>query len=418
MVTIPQLPYRRRLVDPILDELTRQLSGFLVIGPRATGKTTTMGQRATTVIELDVDAQARAFQADPRAALDGLAEPVLLDEWQNVPQVLAAVRRAIDANPTPNRFFVTGSVRADVEERVWPATGRLIRIPVYPMTVREQIGSIDGRGFLERIARGEALTVPGDSPDLRGYVSLALRGGFPAVALQLEGRARTAWLGSYVDDLLTHDLERLENSQKRRDSQRLRTYLEAYALNSSGIAEHKTIYEAAKISKKTANVYDGLLRDLLVVEEIPAWSSNRLKRLRRQPKRYIVDPSLFASILRLDEGGVMADGDLLGRMLETFVAAQLRAEVALPGSRERLFHLRTESGRNEIDLLAELGGGRVVGIEIKADAAPSAGDARHLAWLRDELGDRFVAGVVLHTGPRVFELGERITAAPISTLWG
>lgn len=59
----------------------------------------------------------------------------------------------------------------------------------------------------------------------------------------------------------------------------------------------------------------------------------------------------------------------------------------------------------------------MIGIEVKAAAAPRADDARHLRWLRDELGDRFVAGVVLHTGPRVQELDEKIIAAPICVLW-
>jgi hypothetical protein len=39
------------------------------------------------------------------------------------------------------------------------------------------------------------------------------------------------------------------------------------------------------------------------------------------------------------------------------------------------------------------------------------------SWLRDELGDRFVAGVVLHTGTGVYPLGDRLLAAPICTLW-
>lgn len=67
--------------------------------------------------------------------------------------------------------------------------------------------------------------------------------------------------------------------------------------------------------------------------------------------------------------------------------------------------------------MIEFGGGRVAGIEIKAGAAPSRSDARHLEWLREELGDRFVSGVVLHSGPRAFELSDKIFAAPISTLW-
>src|SRR5262249_16704635 len=105
-------------------------------------------------------------------------------------------------------------------------------------------------------------------------------------------------------------------------------------------------------------------------------------------------------------------------LLDTFVASQLRAELAVSTSRPHLYHLRRDGGRNEIDLLAEMGADRVIGFEVKATAAPRAGDARHLAWLRDELGDRCVAGVVFHTGPRRFEMGDRISALPIWSLWG
>lgn len=59
----------------------------------------------------------------------------------------------------------------------------------------------------------------------------------------------------------------------------------------------------------------------------------------------------------------------------------------------------------------------MIGFEIKAASAPDRHAGRHLAWLRDALGERFIADVVLHTGPRSYELGDRIIAAPISTLW-
>ena len=88
MATQDSLTYRPRLVDPLLDELLNQLPALLVVGPRTVGKTTALERRAATTIRLDRDAEAAAFEADPDAALRGLAEPVLLDEWQNVPGVL------------------------------------------------------------------------------------------------------------------------------------------------------------------------------------------------------------------------------------------------------------------------------------------------------------------------------------------
>jgi predicted AAA+ superfamily ATPase len=418
MVDVSLGGYRRRLVDPLLDELLAQLPAMLVLGPRTAGKTTTLARRAATVVRLDRQTGAAAFQADPDVALRGLPEPVLLDEWQRVPGVLGAVRRAVEADPRPNRFYVTGSVRAELEHEVWPGTGRIVRMTMYPMTVGEQLGR-GGRSLLDKLADGKELTVPEDPPDLRGYVGLALRSGFPDAALRLTGRAREIWLESYIDDLLSHDVEQLEEPLgRRRDPQRLRRYLQAYALNSAGVAEHKTIYDAAQINKATATAYDDLLTSLLIAEEVPAWTSNRLKRLVHRPKRYLIDAALIATALRLDEQGVIDDGDLLGRVLDTFVAAQLRPELQISTTRPRLHHLRTEQGRHEIDLIAELAGGSVIGIEVKASSAPTLEDAKHLRWLHDELGERFIAGIVLHTGPRAYELDEKIIAAPIAVLWG
>jgi len=414
------IQYRRRFVDRYLDELLTQLPALLVIGPRAAGKTTTVSRRAGTVVRLDREAEAAAFEADPDTALRGLAEPVLLDEWQNVPSVLGAVRRSVEADPRPNRFFVTGSVRAELDNEVWPGTGRLVRVAMYPMTMREQLGRFGDGTFFDRIANGQELRVPDDSPDLRGYIDLALRSGFPMAALQLTGLARQAWLESYLADLLTHDVEQLEEPRtRRRDAQLLRRYFEAYALNSAGVADHRTIYEAAQLNKGTAAAYEQLLTDLLIVEQVPAWTSNRLRRLVHRPKRYIIDPALVGAALRIDEQGVIRDGDLLGRILDTFVVAQLRPEIGVSTTRPRLHHLRTREGRHEVDLIAELAGQRLIAIETKAGAAPTArGDAKHLLWLRDELADRFLAGVVFHTGPQLYELEDRIIAAPISTLWG
>lgn len=250
--------------------------------------------------------------------------------------------------------------------------------------------------------------------DLRGYADMAAQGGFPEPALRLPPTERAPWLESYIDQLLTRDAAAIS---ERRDPQLLRRYFEAYALNTAGVTDQETIRRAAGVARATADGYDHLLRNLLVVDAVPAWWTNRLKRLVRGPKRYIVDPSLALAALRLDVAGLMRDGDMLGRILDTFVMTQFRVEAARSSSSPRLHHLRQEQGRREVDIIVEYGGGRVFGVEIKASSAPKRDDASHLAWLRDELGDRFVGGAVLHTGPRAFILDTNIVAAPIASLW-
>ena len=407
--------YLPRLVDRQIDALLAELPAIFLTGPRATGKTTTAARRASTMVRLDREAEAVAFRADPDAALRGLPEPILLDEWQVVPGVLGAVKRAVDADPRAGRFLITGSVRGDLDGELWPGTGRLTRVPMFGMTVREQAGHGGGGApFLDRVVAGADLLPAADTPDLRGYVELALRGGFPEPALRLGETARRAWLESYVEHLLTRDAEQVEGG---RDPVRLRRYLRAYALNTAGIVDERTLFEAAGINRRTAQAYERLLTNLLVVEALPAWTSNRLKRLVLMPKRHLVDPALAGAVLGLDANLVIREGGLLGRLLDTFVVAQLRAELAVTAAKPRLYHVRQQQGRLEIDLLAELAGGQLVAIEVKADAAPSPDAGRHLDALRDRYPETFTAGVVLHTGPRTYRLGDRIVAAPISSLW-
>ena len=414
-------------------ELIAELPAIAVVGPRAAGKTTTAARHARTVIRLDRPAEAYAVAADPDAALRGLAEPILLDEWQEVPSVLGAVKRACDVEPRPGRFILTGSVRAEMQTSTWPGTGRVTRVTMFPLTV----GELDGSGYTPLVDRiiddglGDVALSSGRSAALRlgdgtspsslqsphvlpDYLSMALRGGYPQATLIESERVRRNWLASYVDEIVTRDAEAAGGSG---DSTRLRRYFEAYALNSGGTADDITIYGAAGIDRRTALAYRDLLGRIHVINDLPAWSSNRLKRLSRVPKRFLVDPSLLGAVTGATVSSAMRDGELLGRLLETMVVSQLRAQATVSDHRCALYHLRQHNGRHEIDVVAELDARHVIGFEIKATAAPSRADARHLGWLRDELGDRFVAGVVLHTGPAAFTLGDRLGALPISALW-
>ncbi|MCQ3810530.1 MAG: DUF4143 domain-containing protein [Acidimicrobiia bacterium] len=405
--------YRERLVDPLIAEFLAELPAVSLVGPRASGKTTTAGRHARTVVRLDRQAESAVVAADPDAALENLPEPVLLDEWQEVPQVLGAVKRACDAEPRPGRFLLTGSVRAEVEAQTWPATGRVTRISMYPMTAGEHLGT-SSAPLVDRIARGELGFSRNDACNLRDYVDLALQGGFPYAVTTLDSRAHRAWLDTYIDEIVTRDSALVSGGH---DSTRLARYVEAYALNSSGIVDDTKLYTAAGIDRRTALGYRELLSRLYVIDELPAWTSNRLKRLSLASKRFLIDSSLLAALTGATSRTVMRDGNLLGKLLETFVVAQLRAQATVSEHRCRLFHLRQHHGRHEVDVVIELDAQEVIGIEIKATSAPSSSDARHLAWLCDQIGDRFTAGIVLHTGPASFPLADRLWALPISSLW-
>ena len=386
---------------------------MMLVGPRAAGKTTLARTLARTVVRLDDPAQAAAFRAGPDAALGALAEPVLLDEWQAVPGVLGAVKRAVDDRWEPGRFLLTGSVRARSTNETWAGTGRVITMPLVGLSMAERTGNVGRAPFLDRMVTRE----PGRSDsslNLVGYIDAALSGSLPQSVAAPSELARRRFLTSYLNDAVERDAASVEPG---RDSNGLRRFLQTWAGLSGAVVPDQTVFQLADVNRVTGLAYERLLTDIFLIERIPAWHSNRLERLTSQPKRVMLDAGFVGAAGGVDRNAVLADGHLLGRILETFVISELRAELAAAQGSPRMFHLRDEGGRHEVDVVVEFDDGRVVALEVKATSAPKRADAKHLFWLRERLGDRLIAAAVLHTGPARFDLGDGVDAIPISETW-
>lgn len=151
-----------------------------------------------------------------------------------------------------------------------------------------------------------------------------------------------------------------------------------------------------------------------VLTPLPAWETNRLKRITSYPKRHLVDTALALALARIDAPELATDPTLAGRYVESFVVAQLRPDVDAADG--HLSHIRTRGGDQEVDIVIDIGG-RLVAIDVKAGVNPTHRDARHLTWLRDWIGDRLDAAIVLHRGEATFELVDGVWALPISSLW-
>lgn len=412
---MPDLPYLRRHVDDELDLLLQELPAVLLTGPRACGKTTTAGRRACSVMRLDRGTEAAAFRAAPDAVLAAQRPPVLLDEWQSVPESMGAIKRAVDAGAAAGSYLVTGSVRARLGSAGWPATGRVVPLPLYGLTVAELTDATRAASFVESCFGTD--DPPAErldpAPTLVDDLGHAMRGGFPE-AVNLSDRARSAWYDGYVEQLVRHDVPEIADV---RSSAGLEAVLRAVALNTAGLPAMTTLADAARLDHRTVRAYLDVLDDLRIVERTPAWATNRLSRLLKTPKYYVLDPGMAVALAGDSLASLVRDADRLGRIVDTFVAAQLRPLVRLCSPQVRMYHLRDTNGDREVDIVLESAAGNVVGLEVKAAETVHARDARHLAWLRDRLGDRFRRGVVLHTGSTTFPLGDRLWAIPVARLW-
>lgn len=411
----PARTYVPRFADRLLQELFHELPAVMINGPRGCGKTTTALRHARSVVRLDEPRQAAAFAAAPDAALAAASPPVLLDEWQEVPEVLGAVKRAVDVDGGPGRFLLTGSVRGRRSGEMWAGTGRVTPVAMFGITVAEAKGSLDSGHFLARLFAADFRPAPfaAGSPDVPAYIDLALQGGFPE-AIGLGDRARSAWFTGYVDQLIQRDAASISPI---RAPERLLACLRAIAACSASTPADVTLAEAAGIDVRTVRSYLDLLEDLRVIERLQPWYTNRLTRLVKTPKLHLIDPALMATLLGVDARAILLDGHLLGQVLESFVVAQIRPLLSLGPMPIAMTHLRDRGGEHEIDVVLENRRGDIVALEVKAAPRAERRDVGHLEWLRDRVGDRFVRGVVLTTGVGGEELGDRLVSLPMAAIW-
>jgi len=192
--------------------------------------------------------------------------------------------------------------------------------------------------------------------------------------------------------------------------------LKLLAARTSGLLNLADVSRDAGLPHTTLTRYLALLETVFLVHRLPSWSPNLGKRLVKAAKLHLVDTGLACHLLGTDTRRLNDDRSLLGRMLETFVVGELRKQLSWTAPRTALYHFRTAAG-SEVDVLLEKADGTVAGVEVKASATVDASDFAALKELRDQLGKKFIAGVVLYTGDKLIPFGDKLWLVPLPVLW-
>lgn len=409
-----------RMTQGLLDELASALRVVIVNGPRQSGKTTMLKQyqaaHGGTYRTLDNRQDAEAAMEDPVSfAREGLP-PRLIDEvHRGGDWLIRAIKMTVDDDPRPGQFVLSGSSRfLTVPTLSESLAGRAVFIDLWPLSAAERTsGATD---FLTRSFDDPSGLAGQDSVWTReAYIDLITGGGFPEVLPLTSPVARRAWYDSYITTVINRDISEFAEIEKAQAIPRL---LSLIAIRSGSTLVLTDIARSAELSRTTARDYLTYLDIVFLTAEISPWSTNLTSRLAKAPKVYLTDSGLAAHLLGVSAEDLHRTGHpALGNLVETFVLTELMKLKPVTGANVSIWHLRDREGR-EVDFLLEGPGGAVVGIEVKASASPGADTARHLRWLKEELGDRFTAGIVLHLGTRATSFGDGIYALPLSALWG
>lgn len=389
---------------------------LLLNGARQTGKSTLARQWVAKsgrarYLTLDDSALYGAALADPAGFLAGLPGDLVIDEVQRVPELFREIKKLVDQDRRPGRFFLTGSADPIVLPEIAQAlAGRLEILTLWPLSLGERTGRVETL-VDDLFSPGFAAKVPDATAALPLWLEV-VRGGFPEVQGRPAEARRASWFASYLETTVVKEVLALANIEGWSDLPRLFRLLASRAGSLTNLAE---VARSSQLPATTVKRYQTLLEATFLLRTVPAWSRNLGKRLVRSPKLYLADSGLLAYAVGITNPEGARASTMAGPLLENFVFQELSKQQGWSRLRPTIHHYRTHENA-EVDFVLETRDQRVVGIEVKAAASVSPKDFKGLRALKEDAGSTFVRGVIFYTGRELVPFAADLYAVPLHFL--
>ena len=368
--------YMSRLFDGIVEFTLKSKGALVIVGPKWCGKSTTAKRYAQTVIDLMPLESRNEFielaKISPSNFLNYGPKPILVDEWQHVSFIWDQVKYEVDKTGEFGQYILTGSVTDksrteldDVSSR-HTGNGRIIRKMMRTMSLYET-GDSNGTVSLQDLKNGR-FSQAISKKDINDYAYYVCRGGWP-VAIGKEWDVSLAQARDYYEVVVTDDIFSLKDIPLKKDEQKARKLMRSYARNVSIAAADTTLLEDCVGNDETFDKdvfakYLNALRNLYVIEELPAWNPNLRSRtaIRTKETRHFTDPSIGAAALGITPEGIFKDITTFGLLFESLVVHDLRVYADAIGA--RVYKYR-DSKKREADAVLQFADGSWALIEVK-----------------------------------------------------
>ena len=359
------MDYYKRFADKLLAERLQSSGAVLIEGAKGCGKTETATQRAAGVVRFDADEQVKIkMEIDPKSVLAGKT-PLLLDEWQDYPQIWNYVRREVDERKKKGQFILTGSATPDDKAKRHSGVGRFSVMRMRTMSLYEK-GWSTGEVSLASLMKGETPHSETVSFDLGEFAEKITLGGWPGLIGESASDG-LRFVSDYMALIAEVDISKVSN--KRRDPYKVTRLLQSLARNiSTGVTltalSKDTGGSDNELDDETIADYLSALERLMAVDNLPAWNTHirSSDMLRKSPKRHFTDPSMAVGTLGLSIDKLMADLNYFGLLFESLAIRDLRIYADANGG--KVFHYRDSRGL-EIDAIIEYADGTWGAFEIK-----------------------------------------------------
>jgi hypothetical protein len=407
----------KRSITPTLLKALSDSPVVLLSGARQVGKSTlanwiSENGRPAHYLTLDDAAVLSAIHLDPGGFLSAYEKPLIIDEVQRAPELFRAIKQDVDKKRRAGRYLLTGSANVLLLPRLSESlAGRMETLSLHPFSqseLEETEGSFVDSAFTSRFP---LLSVR--SSTQADTLQRILKGGFPEAQERPTLDRRNAWFGSYVSTILQRDIRDLANIEGLTT---LPDLLSLLAARSGALLNFAELSNSSNIPQTTLKRYLVLLETTFLVHRIQPWSSNLSKRLIKTPKIYLADTGLLTYLVGADEKRLKTDGSLFGKIMETFVLNELVKLNTWSKTISRIYHYRTQLGK-EIDFLLERNDGSIVAIEVKSASTVDSSSFAEMISLSRDLKKRFVRGIVFYAGNDTVPFGKNLLALPIQSLW-
>lgn len=425
------MEYIKRYVDEELKEILECMGAVLIVGPKWCGKTTTATQFAKTIIELQHPTLGKSYielaDVDPLLLLDG-EKPVLVDEWQMAPQLWDAVRYSVDKTEGYGLYILTGSTIVDNSKINHKGVGRIHRMMMRPMSLYES-GDSNGKISLVDLFDDKDVNINGITSDLSlsDLTFLASRGGWPET-LNIEDKQKQLIVASsYFDNICRDDTYNLDGV--KRDSRLFEAILRSYSRNISTLVNNTKIIadieeNYGSISEPTFYSYISVLKNLFVIDNVPAWSPNirSKQKIRKTEKKEFIDPSIAVAGLNVTPKMLAYDLETFGFIFETLCIRDLKVYSAPLGGKVLYYN----DGTLEVDCVLQIADGRYGLIEFKLGDKRIDAGAQSLLKMDELIKQRIAEGkthipepsfLAVITGDKIAKVRkDGVMVIPIGTL--
>lgn len=364
------MEYIKRYVDDELKNILECMGAVLIIGPKWCGKTTTATQFAKTIIELQHPTLGKSYielaDVDPLLLLEG-EKPLLIDEWQMAPELWDAVRYSVDKTDGYGLYILTGSTIVDNSKINHKGVGRIHRLMMRPMSLYES-GDSNGKISLIDLFNDKDVKINGITSDLSlsDLTFLASRGGWPETLNIGDKQKQLIVASSYFDNICRDDAYNIDGV--KRDSKLFEAILRSYSRNISTLVNNTKIMadieeNYGRISEPTFYSYIAVLKNLFVIDNVPAWAPNirSKQKIRKTEKKEFVDPSIAVAGLNVTPEMLMYDLETFGFIFETLCIRDLKVYSAPLGGKVLYYN----DGTLEVDCVLQIADGRYGLIEFK-----------------------------------------------------